>query len=427
MVQNTKRPRSEPAPTLRDRAASLKAGLMNAIGAVPAVHGDQPQPASLPEGRPVETVAPAFREAAGPSHDAFRGHPDDLNRERAEGGLEPRPETTMGRHENFKDAAPIAEDLLASTSLHHRTNDRTAVAMNSDRVALLNYASWLFMERRLACIELYPHAKGSADEFVPCISAVDRFHFPDDRSWGDVPQPSARAAAVLDLAGVDWRSEIPDQDSFDPENFRPNPGTPVPLVDPALDAELLIALSDLRRLDAAVSALLSNADPECDASDVPGYDTLDDARDVVLAVLSSKRARGLPGLQAKARAILDTSVRDFAEPFSTIARSLASDFAPSRPASIEPKSDPILAAIDECRRLIGLAEAAEVLPRGNQKRAQSTLVKHNDGVLLQTVPITAAGCVALAAFAGEFFERRGRNLEDVDGAVLSLIARSPLL
>lgn len=66
------------------------------------------------------------------------------------------------------------------------------------------YSEWLFYERRLLCMEMYPGMKDS-DAFVPVNTGATRYHFPmHPRSWSDEPQPSTRAAAVLDLVGCDW-------------------------------------------------------------------------------------------------------------------------------------------------------------------------------------------------------------------------------
>ncbi|MBO1019340.1 hypothetical protein IPV08_05095 [Methylobacterium sp. SD274] len=55
------------------------------------------------------------------------------------------------------------------------------------------------------------------------------------------------------------------------------------------------------------------------------------------------------------------------------------------------------------------------------------LVEYCRGVVLQTVPLTAAGCRELARFAVEYFEHQDVPIDDDHQAVTSLIARSPFL
>lgn len=103
-------------------------------------------------------------------------------------------------------------------------------------------------------------------------------------------------------------------------------------------------------------------------------------------------------------------------------------------------ADPILAAIAETRRLIIVAHRASDLPvpagttkaLPEQNAAHAAFRAHVDDVLLKTVPTTAAGCAALARYAGEFLADEGFALdEDADSnhhvRILDLIARSPLL
>jgi hypothetical protein len=76
----------------------------------------------------------------------------------------------------------------------------------TDRRALEAYASWLFMERRILCGELWPHMGAEAERYDWHDNAGAGWHFHrGDLAWDEGPQPSSRAAAVLDLVGVDWR------------------------------------------------------------------------------------------------------------------------------------------------------------------------------------------------------------------------------
>jgi hypothetical protein len=81
----------------------------------------------------------------------------------------------------------------------------SAVAAPITDAALDAYSEWLFMERRLLCMERYPNWK-DAECFVPCNTGASSFHLPDSPvRWQDLPQPSTRAALVLSAVGCDWR------------------------------------------------------------------------------------------------------------------------------------------------------------------------------------------------------------------------------
>jgi hypothetical protein len=87
-----------------------------------------------------------------------------------------------------------------------------ATPSTTDRRALEAYASWLFMERRILCGELWPHMGSEAERYAWFDNAGAGWHFRDrgGLAWNEGPQPSSRAAAVLDLAGVDWRQPKED-------------------------------------------------------------------------------------------------------------------------------------------------------------------------------------------------------------------------
>ncbi|MEH2517788.1 hypothetical protein V1279_003361 [Bradyrhizobium sp. AZCC 1610] len=85
-----------------------------------------------------------------------------------------------------------------------------AMTQTSDRRALEAYASWLFMERRILCGELWPDMGADAERYDYYDNAGAGWHFRGDGDWRDLPQPSTRAAAVLDLVGVDWRQPKED-------------------------------------------------------------------------------------------------------------------------------------------------------------------------------------------------------------------------
>jgi hypothetical protein len=93
-------------------------------------------------------------------------------------------------------AVPIASPAMSS-----------APATDTDRRALEAYASWLFMERCILCGELWPDEGAQAERYDWHDNAGAGWHLRGrgDLAWNEGPQPSSRAAAVLDLVGVDWR------------------------------------------------------------------------------------------------------------------------------------------------------------------------------------------------------------------------------
>jgi hypothetical protein len=113
-----------------------------------------------------------------------------------------------------------------------------AMAGTSDRRALEAYASWLFMERRILCGELWPDMGARAERYDYYLNAGAGWHFRGDGDWRDLPQPSTRAAAVLDLVGVDWRQPKDDRGiTHEDSGYRPELPPGWPAVHP--DAQLL--------------------------------------------------------------------------------------------------------------------------------------------------------------------------------------------
>ena len=98
-----------------------------------------------------------------------------------------------------------------------------------------------------------------------------------------------------------------------------------------------------------------------------------------------------------------------------------------------PSPDPIFAAIAEAERLRRISDEAYRLPDAGldplpeKEAASEALHAHVNGVLLKTVPTTAAGCAALVRFAQAFREGEGVNICEGNEALISLIARSPAL
>ena len=144
----------------------------------------------------------------------------------------------------------------------------------------------------------------------------------------------------------------------------------------------------------------------------------------------AKRDIARPLLRERAAALKASAAR--------VIRRKSVDAAPAAPDAAL-AADPILAAIAETRRLhMERTRALNVdLPAGTrdptpeQNAATNAFFAHLGGVLLKTVPTTAAGCAALARFAVEFLADEGWVLDEHDGnehvRILDLIARSPML
>ncbi|WP_162501594.1 hypothetical protein, partial [Methylobacterium crusticola] len=215
-----------------------------------------------------------------------------------------------------------------------------------ERIALLNYATWLFYERRLLCAELYPHLGSGAERFILGENVAWDWHFREP-GHRHLPQPSTRAVTVLDMVGVNWREDRDrlrdaDREPVDLPDTVERPALPRSW--PRVDAEVLDAASDLNNLDAAQQALLNDGEYG-DAVDAPGYSELERQRDAAIKRVASARARSILGLSAKARLLQTDSVGSCAEPFDLIARSLADDLAGVEGRYFSHAPDPILAVL----------------------------------------------------------------------------------
>lgn len=338
-----------------------------------------------------------------------------------------------------------AKQVIAVSRVLMRPEPKAAPAV--EKAALVNYSTWLAFERERVCAELYPHLGTKASRFVLPLNAAEKFFFPSginggqDKAWRTVAPASSRAVKVLDLVGVDWRKDQGDNAirRFD-EGGRADTGErpALPFAWPEPDAVLLEALDDMDRQSAALEAFHNAGSDARDGDETPGYDAVDDARDLALERLTKERARTLTGLQVKAQALLRTWIdgsnfhlRD------ELVRSLAHDLLGTSPRDFfGPHPDAAMAAVEEGRRLMKAADVASKLPQPagrlaplpEQEVACDNLWKHVDGVILKTVPRTGAGCAALARFALDFEREQGVAVDDDDSrTVLDLIARSPLL
>lgn len=199
------------------------------------------------------------------------------------------------------------------------------------------------------------------------------------------------------------------------------------------DAALVVACSDLLRIDAAITVVLPSDDR--DAQDVPGYAGLEDERARVLSVIEQSMAEGLPGLKAKAQVLISRQVMDDHVTTANLAHSLARDLLNNPRVSLEAMHDPIFAVIEEGERLE--AEARTLLDscqdlreadpaRAPAQEADAAVWKHVNDVVLQTTPTTAAGGIALANYALRFEDRQGVPLAKEEGGLdlLRLIAAS---
>ena len=94
----------------------------------------------------------------------------------------------------------------------------TGIAEPITTPMLLQYANWLFYERRLLCYDIAERSGTwhGHRRFLDSASYIDpgngeghysEFHFPRYGEWTDVPRPSTRAAVVMAASGFDWRSD----------------------------------------------------------------------------------------------------------------------------------------------------------------------------------------------------------------------------
>lgn len=197
-----------------------------------------------------------------------------------------------------------------------------------DRRALEAYAAWLHMERRILCHELWPHLGSNADKFVWADNAGFDWHFSGRGrlAWNEGQQPSDRAAAVLDLAGVNWRSRKENLGL----NHDDNGGRPeLPAHWPSIDGALDHASTNIVTIELAIRGMPDDFPEE-------KMNGIFDERDGHIKTLIETPAISWSGLTAKAVALkaIDDVMDDG---FKPIAMSLVKDLlqmlsAPSAPA-----------------------------------------------------------------------------------------------
>lgn len=153
-----------------------------------------------------------------------------------------------------------------------------------------------------------------------------------------------------------------------------------------------------------------------------------------------RRTPQRPTLRQRAAALKASAAKAMRRPMPAVVPAPAAE---QPAASVLYSRDPIFAAIAEARRLQAardtLWQACQDLPDAApewapEREAYAAWFAHIDNVLMQTVPTTAAGCVALARFVVDFCSEQGISItHGMDAASvdnigpLRLIAQSPAL
>lgn len=225
---------------------------------------------------------------------------------------------------------------IAGAAISSNPNQAGAAPLTTDRRALEAYASWLHMERRLICLELYPHMGRHAEKFVFGGNAGFDWHFSGrgDLNWDEGPQPSSRAATILDLVGVDWRNYAPPVDHHD-TGVRQI----LPVNWPETDGELRQAFQDLIKADSDIDRIHDEYGDEADSRE--DYAATNDKRNDSIYALSTVAASSMVGIQAKAAALrLRRTFEDFVS-HQDIAVSLAEDLASLNPGLFPIESETV--------------------------------------------------------------------------------------
>lgn len=185
-----------------------------------------------------------------------------------------------------------------------------------DRRALHSYASWLFMERRLLCMELWPHVGCKAEDYDWADNAGYHWHLQGPGSWKDKPQPLTRAIEILDAVGVKWRAPKDRYDcGLDHTDNGARPGYPPQW--PRVDGALQHASVSIATWALALKGLVNS-----NKTDHPDFEKIADEFAKHLDVLTTVKARSSEGISAKASAIRNL---DDPSEIAALAKSLASD------------------------------------------------------------------------------------------------------
>jgi hypothetical protein len=145
---------------------------------------------------------------------------------------------------------------------------------------------------------------------------------------GNLPQPSSRAATVLDLVGVDWRQPKRDMGLNHVDSGK-RPALPSRW--PQVDGELLQAFDDLLAADRALAGLCETYGDDVDSRD--DYMELEERRNDCIAVLVTVPALSMAGVQAKASALRLKVMIDDRSQHQQIAVSLADDLVALGPVA----------------------------------------------------------------------------------------------
>ncbi|WP_411904186.1 hypothetical protein [Methylorubrum thiocyanatum] len=157
--------------------------------------------------------------------------------------------------------------------------------------------------------------------------------------------------------------------------------------------------------------------------------------DTAAKLASLGRGHGVPDLREGVRDSLNNGDATFDDLALTVIAELLEmgGIGPATVAPLARRPDPIFAAIAEAERLRLISDAAYRLPDTGldplpeKEEAAHALHDHIQNVLLQTVPATAAGCVALVRFAQVYQDDIGNSVCEGNLALVALIARSPAL
>jgi hypothetical protein len=215
----------------------------------------------------------------------------------------------------------VAVPIAAAVPVASPAMPSTPVGVTADRRALEAYASWLFMERRILCGELWPHMGDEAERYDWFDNAGHGWHFRVEGDWQELPQPSSRAAAVLDLVGVDWRQPKRDM-GLDHEDTGERPALPAGW--PEVDGELVEAYQQIVLLDAKIDEFCTTISDE-DRYTHQGYLEAEDARFDAIDRLIDIPARSWEGIRAKAAALKMRQILDDVSRAGVLAESLADD------------------------------------------------------------------------------------------------------
>jgi hypothetical protein len=221
------------------------------------------------------------------------------------------------------------------------------------------------MERRILCGELWPDMGSAAERYDWFDNAGAGWHFRGrgDLAWDEGPQPTSRAAAVLDLVGVDWRQPKRDMGlNHDDTGERPA----LPAGWPAIDSDLVRASHDIQVIDQALDDLHRKYGDDADSRE--DYLTLCARRVENIATLIETRSSSMVGVQAKAAAVrLRSIIEDYLRHRQiavSLAHDLAKDDGETNSPTFEPRQkspSPALAAIERHR------DASELFDRRNRE------------------------------------------------------------